>query len=90
MVVPRRRGIILGGALLLVVTILLLVTQGDQQDKDRLGAGKDLKGARNIQTKKNIWTDGESGSSSVTTRVTRVLVQTSPNKNLMQITLNQR
>ena len=37
MVVPRRRGIILGGALLLVVTFLLLVTQGDQQDKDKAG-----------------------------------------------------
>ena len=32
MVIPRRRGIVLGGALILVLTILFLATQGGQQN----------------------------------------------------------
>ena len=38
MVIPRRRGIVLGGALILVLTILFLATQGGQQN-DRASSG---------------------------------------------------
>ena len=38
MVIPRRRGVVLGGALILVLTILFLATQGGQQ-KDRTSSG---------------------------------------------------
>ena len=39
MVIPRRRGIVLGGALILVLTILFLASQGDRQD-DKTSFGK--------------------------------------------------